>query len=282
MRDYVTRLLSPHWRVRVCADGEQALASLTAELPDVVLTDVMMPRADGFELLRRLRAEPATRSIPVVMLTARAGQEAAVEGFAAGVDDYLAKPFQAAELIARVRVAIERGTHGREPAPAPEVVAPAAPVLPPAADVRALVPASRPPAVPAPPPAPVVRRARWCFPSVPQSIAALRRALRRLLAEAGLDEDLAYDVLLAACEAATNAVEHAQEPTEPFVEVTAEAGGGAVLITVRDFGQWRERVPSMDRGRGSTLMSAFADVTAVPGPEGTTVTIRAPRTGGQD
>ncbi|WP_308123425.1 ATP-binding protein [Modestobacter marinus] len=284
MRDYVTRLLSPIWRIRVCADGEQAMASLAEELPDVVLTDVMMPRVDGFELLRRLRADPATRSIPVIMLTARAGQEAAVEGFAAGVDDYLAKPFQAAELIARVRVAVERATHGREPAPAPdpEVVAPSAPVLLPAADVRTLVPASRPPAVPAPPPSPEVRHERWRFPAVPQSVAALRRALRRLFAEVELDEDLAYDLLLAACEAVTNAVEHAQEPTEPFVEVTTEAGGGSVLITVRDFGQWRERVPSMDRGRGSTLMSAFADVVAVPSPEGTTVTIRAPRTGDQD
>ena len=86
-------------------------------------------------------------------------------------------------------------------------------------------------------------------------------------------------MLLAACEAATNAAEHAHHPTEPFVDVTAEASADRVTVTVRDNGQWRERVPSMDRGRGSTLMSAFADVTVVPSPEGTTVTIRAPRTG---
>jgi anti-sigma regulatory factor (Ser/Thr protein kinase) len=237
-----------------------------------------MPRVDGFELLHRLRTDEATRQIPVIMLTARAGQEAAVEGFAAGVDDYLAKPFEAAELIARVRVAIERATGGREtvdaapapPAPAPEVRVPAP-------DVRALVPASRPEALAGPTPPAQVHAERWRFPSTPQTIPALRRALRRLFAAAGLDDDQSYDLLLAACEAATNAVEHAQDPTEPFVDVAAEIGGDQVVITVRDYGQWRERVPSMDRGRGSTLMSAFADITAVPSPEGTTVTIRAPR-----
>ena len=59
--------------------------------------------------------------------------------------------------------------------------------------------------------------------------------------------------------------------------MAAETSDGAVTITVRDYGQWRERVPSMDRGRGSTLMSAFADITATPSPEGTTVVIRAAR-----
>ena len=59
--------------------------------------------------------------------------------------------------------------------------------------------------------------------------------------------------------------------------MTVEAVGDVVTITVRDYGQWRERGSSMDRGRGSTLMSAFADITARPGPEGTTVTIRARR-----
>jgi anti-sigma regulatory factor (Ser/Thr protein kinase) len=107
----------------------------------------------------------------------------------------------------------------------------------------------------------------------------LRRRLRSWLHAAGVDPDQAYDLLLAACEALTNAVEHAQDPTEPFVDVAAEVGGGRVVITVRDHGQWRERVPSMDRGRGSTLMSAFADVTATPGPEGTTVVISSALTG---
>ncbi|NIH67134.1 ATP-binding protein [Modestobacter marinus] len=277
MRTYLTRLLAPIWRVRTCTDGEEALAAVAEEQPDVVLTDVMMPRVDGFELLRRLRADPATRAIPVIMLTARAGQEAAVEGFTAGVDDYLAKPFRADELIARVRVALQRGSGGSAQLPPgrPEPVAPRAATAP---EVRVLVPASRPPVPPRPATAPAVHRERWRFPAVAQSVPALRRALRRLFSTAGLDDDQAYDLLLAACEAATNAVEHAQQPTEPFVDVTAEVTTTEVVVTVRDHGQWRERVPSMDRGRGSTLMGAVGEVTAVPGPEGTTVTIRSPRT----
>ncbi|MCZ2827659.1 ATP-binding protein [Modestobacter sp. VKM Ac-2986] len=331
MRTYLTRLLAPIWQVRTCADGEEALAVITEHRPDVVVTDVMMPRVDGFELLQRLRADPATRGVPVLMLTARAGQEAAVEGFAAGVDDYLAKPFQAAELIARLRVAIERAagvrtvdttptgtspTGGPSTGAAPTSTAPMstvpagttpagteptgteptgtgpAPAGPPSpagpggrADVRTLVPASRRPAAPAAPPpppappAPPVHFDAWRFPASPRAVPALRRALRRLLESAGVDEDQAYDLLLAACEAATNAVEHAQDPIEPFIDVTVEASASGVVITVRDFGQWRERGASMDRGRGSTLMSAFADVSAVPSPEGTTVTIRAQRAG---
>ncbi|WP_269178897.1 ATP-binding protein [Modestobacter sp. VKM Ac-2979] len=281
MRTYLTRLLAPIWRVRTCTNGEEALAAVAEQQPDVVLTDVMMPRVDGFELLRRLRAAPATSSIPVIMLTARAGQEAAVEGFTAGVDDYLAKPFQAAELIARVRVAVERSAGARARArtdagPVPALPLPPTPVVPAGpAEVRALVPACRPPATtPAPTAAPVLRE-HWRFPATPRAIPGLRRALRRVLIDAGLDEDQVYDLLLAACEAATNAVEHAQDPTEPVVDVTVEASVDGVEITVRDHGQWRERVPSMDRGRGSTLMSAFADITVVPSPEGTTVTIRS-------
>ncbi|WP_036335854.1 ATP-binding protein [Modestobacter caceresii] len=279
MRTYLTRLLAPIWRVRTCTNGEEALAAVAEQQPDVVLTDVMMPRVDGFELLRRLRADPATSAIPVIMLTARAGQEAAVEGFTAGVDDYLAKPFQAAELIARVRVAVERraGARARTDAgPVPARPLPPTPAVPAGpAEVRALVPACRQPATTPEPTAAPVLREHWRFPATPRAVPGLRRALRRVLIDAGLDEDQVYDLLLAACEAATNAVEHAQDPTEPVVDVTVEASVDGVEITVRDHGQWRERVPSMDRGRGSTLMSAFADITVVPSPEGTTVTIRS-------
>jgi anti-sigma regulatory factor (Ser/Thr protein kinase) len=178
-----------------------------------------------------------------------------------------------------VRVAIDRAAGCREVADTPPSGRPAAaaPSAVPTSGIRTLVPASRPPAVTPPSPPARVHADRWRFHATPQAIPALRRALRRLFTAAGMDEDQSYDLLLAACEAATNAVEHAQDPTEPFVDVTAEVGGGRVQITVRDYGQWRERVPSMDRGRGSTLMSAFADITAVPSPEGTTVTIRVPR-----
>jgi signal transduction histidine kinase/CheY-like chemotaxis protein len=283
MRAYLTRLLGPHWSVRTTANGEEALAAVAERAPDIVLTDVMMPRVDGFELLRALRGDPGTAGIPVIMLTARAGQEASVEGLEAGADDYLAKPFRADELIARVRVALERSA-GRRSAAAVEA-APSAParvpdpVLPP--DPAAVVAGDRRPGPPAP------RRAQesgdgradeWRLPSEVASIPVLRRRLRNWLAGAGVEEDQAYDLLLAACEAATNAIEHAQEPTEPFIVVGAALSDEDVRIRVRDYGQWRERVPSMDRGRGSTLMSAIGEVTAIPSPEGTTVVITAPLT----
>ena len=74
----------------------------------MVLSDVMMPRMDGFELLRALRADPATADVPVVLLSARAGEESRVDGLDAGADDYLAKPFGARELLARVGAQVER------------------------------------------------------------------------------------------------------------------------------------------------------------------------------
>ncbi len=103
MRAYVARLLRPHWDVEVVADGAEALAVARRRRPDLVITDVMMPTLDGFGLLRELRADAALRAIPVIMLSARAGEEARVEGVEAGADDYLVKPFSARELVARVR-----------------------------------------------------------------------------------------------------------------------------------------------------------------------------------
>lgn len=100
---YVSRLLSRHWTVETASDGLEALRVISQERPDLVVADVMMPRIDGLELLRTLRAEPATQDIPVILLSARAGEEAAIAGLAASADDYLAKPFAAGELIARVR-----------------------------------------------------------------------------------------------------------------------------------------------------------------------------------
>jgi signal transduction histidine kinase len=102
MRAYVQRLLSPSWQVEAVADGTQALAVASERLPDLVLADVMMPGLDGFALLRALRADPHTATIPVILLSARAGEESRVEGSEAGADDYLVKPFSARELLARV------------------------------------------------------------------------------------------------------------------------------------------------------------------------------------
>ncbi|RKH13206.1 response regulator [Corallococcus sp. CA047B] len=114
MREYVQRVLSPSFDVTLATDGQAALEAARTHAPDLVLTDVMMPRLGGFGLLRALREAPATRSVPVVMLSARAGEEAAVEGLEAGADDYLVKPFSARELVARVRSMLELAHMRRE------------------------------------------------------------------------------------------------------------------------------------------------------------------------
>jgi PAS domain S-box-containing protein len=103
LREYMSRILRAAGHdVRVATDGEAALAAARAEPPDLVLSDVMMPRLDGFGLLRELRADPILRETPVVMLSARAGEEARVDGIEQGADDYLTKPFSSRELLARV------------------------------------------------------------------------------------------------------------------------------------------------------------------------------------
>ncbi len=102
MRDYVRRLLAGRYEVTAVANGREALAAARRRRPDLVLSDVMMPGLDGFGLLRELRADPRTVDVPVLLLSARAGEEARVEGMQAGADDYLTKPFSARELLARV------------------------------------------------------------------------------------------------------------------------------------------------------------------------------------
>jgi PAS domain S-box-containing protein len=102
MRGYVRRRLAAHYDVEAAPDGLAALAAVGRNLPDLVLADVMMPGLDGFGLLRELRTRDDTRDVPVIMLSARAGEESKIEGLAAGADDYLVKPFSARELLARV------------------------------------------------------------------------------------------------------------------------------------------------------------------------------------
>ena len=103
MREYISRLLvSAGARVTVAADGRNALRRMQARVPDIVLSDVMMPELDGFGLLAEMRADERLKSVPFVMLSARAGEEARIGGLAAGADDYLVKPFIAKELIARL------------------------------------------------------------------------------------------------------------------------------------------------------------------------------------
>jgi PAS domain S-box-containing protein len=107
MRGYMRELLAPYYDVEALADGEQALAAARRARPDLILSDVMMPRLDGFGLLAAIRADAALRSVPVVLLSARAGEEARIEGLDAGADDYLIKPFSARELLARVGALLE-------------------------------------------------------------------------------------------------------------------------------------------------------------------------------
>jgi signal transduction histidine kinase len=109
MREYLGRLLGRHWQVTLVADGADALALAKRSVPDLVLTDVMMPNLDGFGVLRALRDDPRTASVPVVMLSARAGEGPRIAALAAGANDYLVKPFSARELIARVSTHLELG-----------------------------------------------------------------------------------------------------------------------------------------------------------------------------
>ena len=107
MRDYLCRLLQARYRVEMVPDGEAALQRIRAEPPDLVLSDVMMPHLDGLGLVRALRAEENTRSLPVILLSARAGEEARIEGLGDGASDYLIKPFSARDLLARIDSQLE-------------------------------------------------------------------------------------------------------------------------------------------------------------------------------
>lgn len=114
LREYMTGLLVPVYEVSTAVDGQDALESLRTRLPDLIVSDIMMPRLDGFALVRALRDDPATAVLPVILLSARAGEEAAIEGLGAGADDYLVKPFSARELLARVRTHVELARARRE------------------------------------------------------------------------------------------------------------------------------------------------------------------------
>jgi signal transduction histidine kinase len=103
LRSFLVRMLTPHFEVRAVADGREALRAIEERRPDLVLSDVMMPNLDGLGLVRALREAAVTRTLPIILLSARAGQEASLKGLAAGADDYLAKPFTSGELLARVR-----------------------------------------------------------------------------------------------------------------------------------------------------------------------------------
>jgi signal transduction histidine kinase len=107
MRRYLRSLLDSRYEVETVADGEQALAAVRRRKPTLVLADVMMPKLDGFSLLRKLRADTDTQSIPIIIVSARAGENEVVRGMERGADDYLVKPFSSRELLARVHAHVE-------------------------------------------------------------------------------------------------------------------------------------------------------------------------------
>jgi signal transduction histidine kinase len=114
MREYLGRLLSPYWDTVLVANGRAALESALASPPDLVLSDVMMPELDGVALLGALRDDPRTKTLPVILISARAGEEARLEGLETGADDYLIKPFAAREVLTRVRTHLQMAQVRRE------------------------------------------------------------------------------------------------------------------------------------------------------------------------
>lgn len=103
VRQMVGAILSERYRVICARDGDEGLRVTAREQPDLIISDVMMPGVDGYEFCRRVKQEPATAGIPFVLLTARAKMAMKIEGLNCGADDYLVKPFDAEELMARVR-----------------------------------------------------------------------------------------------------------------------------------------------------------------------------------
>jgi anti-sigma regulatory factor (Ser/Thr protein kinase) len=120
------------------------------------------------------------------------------------------------------------------------------------------------------------RRSEWRLRSIESSLPRLRRELTAVLLTSPLSADETYDLLLSVTEAASNAVEHAQDPREPFFDVVAEVEESAVTVTVTDHGRWLPPTASAFRGRGLEMMGLLADTTVVTGVDGTAVTIRKP------
>ena len=116
LRRYLTTLLSAQFDVEAVSDGDAALRVIRDRPPDLLISDVMMPGRDGYELVEALRSSPEAPDLPIILLSARAGEEAAIEGLQAGADDYLPKPFSGRELLARVRAHLDLSTLRREAA----------------------------------------------------------------------------------------------------------------------------------------------------------------------
>lgn len=114
MRDYIKRLLTPAYRVITVENGKKALEKINDHIPDLIVSDVMMPELDGFELVKRLKSNTKLAKVPVLLLSARAGEEATLEGLQTGADDYLVKPFSARELISRINSTLKLAQSRKE------------------------------------------------------------------------------------------------------------------------------------------------------------------------
>lgn len=114
MRHYLERVLRPHYRLALAKDGAEALELTKRVRPDLIVTDGMMPRMSGYDLLKAVRGDQTLLSIPVILLTARAGTDARIESLEAGADDYIAKPFDEQELLVRIRNLIRIRAQERE------------------------------------------------------------------------------------------------------------------------------------------------------------------------
>jgi signal transduction histidine kinase len=113
MREYVARLLRSRWRVTTAGNGRQALGLIAEHEFDLVISDVMMPQLDGLGLLQAIKSRPETADLPVVLLSARAGEDSRVDGMAAGADEYIVKPFTAQQLLAQVSAQLTIRQMGR-------------------------------------------------------------------------------------------------------------------------------------------------------------------------
>ena len=122
MRQHLKAILGSRYEVQAFGDGRAALEAARRSAPDLILSDIMMPRSDGFELLREIRSDPMLRELPLLLLSARAGEEARADGIAAGADDYITKPFSARELLVRVKTAIDLHQQRRSSREALEVL----------------------------------------------------------------------------------------------------------------------------------------------------------------
>jgi signal transduction histidine kinase/DNA-binding response OmpR family regulator len=107
VRDMLALLLGTRWTVRIAPDGDTAMAMVRQAPPDLVISDVRMPAVDGITLLRRFRDDPATRDVPVILISGQAGEQETIAGLEAGADDFLVKPFSARELLVRVQTRLE-------------------------------------------------------------------------------------------------------------------------------------------------------------------------------